>query len=277
MISGKEREVKGYEKYIGVGEFQIIGFNLTKDEIAKKCGYEVKQEPVYTRKTADGKDAINLTIFLKEISTGKNFKTSIFMEDRERVSQDKKPQYVNEKAMSSYVVDGEKAAWFIKDKYRKAFVGEADLLNLIKNWLTNFNWFEDQDAKIDLDQTRNIITTGNVKVLNDIATRYPKQTIGLCAGIKQSNGNEYQDVYNKAVAPGWAVSKIQEFNKNVSTEIIDSQSSAIKQFLKQITGQYGYNNYYGDSFKFRVYDPKENLTNTTGIVTAGGIPEDTSY
>lgn len=283
MIKGKEREVKEYSKYVGVGEFNVLGFNLTKDEIAHKCGYEPKTEPVYIRKTGEGKDSVSLTVFLKEKTTGELFRTTFFIEDKVKTTNDGRKQYVNNKAMSSYVLQD----WFTGNvnnanpmgiEYREAYVGEADFFNFLKNWLSNFDWFQDPDAKIELDQTEKIIG-GNVKMLNDLANRYGnKQTIGFLTGVKVTDGKEYQDVYNKACLPGYLVKSMQGLNKNITAREIDSQKYGVKQFLKQVTGQYGYSNYFGNSFTFRVYNSNENITNTTGIVTQNSaVTDDIAY
>lgn len=267
MISGKERDVKVYNKYVGVGEFHVLGFNLTKDEILKKCGYEPKQEPIYVRKSPRGFDSVNLTVFLKEKTTGEIFRASFFLEKDIKLSSEGKPQYVNNKAMSSYVLQ----EWFTSNDYREAFIGEADFFNFLKNWLSNFDWFQDPDAKLDLKQTITFFT-GNVKVLNDMALAFNKQTVGLLTGVKTNDGKEYQDIFTKAALPGYAVRKIQGILKNISVEEIEKQSYAIKQFLKQVTGQYGYNQFFGNNFTFREYNSSENTINTTGVVLHNTTP-----
>lgn len=263
MIQGTEREVKEFKKYVGVGEFHVVGFNLTKDQIQKQFGYEPKQEMSYTKKSQEGNDAVTMTVFLKHKETGEAHRATYYIENKVRTAQDGKTQYVNNKAMSSYVLED----WFTKNEHRPAFVGEAEFFNFMKNWLSNFDWFTaDSDIKLDLTLTQDFIS-GNVKVLNDLAAKYPKQTIGHLVGIRAFDGKEYQDVYTKACLPGYAVAKMQALPKGLPMAEVEKQTYAVKQFLKQVEGQYGYQNFYGNSYKFREYDPKENqLTGGSGII-----------
>jgi len=265
MIQGTEREVKEFKNYVGVGEFHVVGFNLTSDQIKKQLGYEPKQEMNYLKKSQEGNDAVTLTVFLKHKETGVNQRATYYIEDKVRTAQDGKTQYVNNRAMSSYVQE----AWFTKNDYRPAFVGEAEFFNFLKNWLSNFDWFsDDSDTKLDLTLTKDIIK-GNVKVLNDLASKYSKQTIGHLIGIRSYDGKEYQDVYTKACLPGYAVAKMQGLPKGLPAPEIEKQSYAVKQFLKQVEGQYGYQNFFGNSYKFREYDPKENqLTGGSGLISS---------
>jgi len=269
MIQGTEREVKEFKKYVGVGEFQVVGFNLTADQIKKHFGYEPKQEMSYTKKSQEGNDAVTLTVYLKHKDTGVMERATYYIENKIRTAQDGKIQYVNNRSMSSYVLDD----WFTKNEYRPAYVGEAEFLNFMKNWLSNFDWFnDDSDTKLDLNLTKDFIT-GNVKVLNDLAAKYPKQTIGHLLGIRAYDGKEYQDVYTKACLPGYAVAKIQSLPKGLPIEEIEKQPYAVKQFLKQVEGQYGYQNFFGNSYKFREYDPKENsLNGGSGLIGSSTTP-----
>lgn len=269
MIQGKEREIKEYNKYVGVAEFQVVGFNLSKEQIQKQFGYEPKNEMNYKGKSATGHDTVNITVFLKEKTTGEAARVTYFLENKPRVAQDGKPQYINNKAMSSYVIDGpdpKKYDWFIKNEYRQAFVGEAELVNFIKNWLSNFDWFNDPDVTLDLNYTKEFLQ-GNVKVLNELAQKYNKQTIGYLNGIRSYDGKEYQDVYNRACLPGYSVKKIQDIPRGLTQTQIDALPYGIRQFISQVEGQYGYQNYFGNSYRYRVYDPKENqLTGESALL-----------
>lgn len=261
MIQGKEREVKEFNRYVGVAEFNVVGFNLTKDQIQKQFGYEPKQEMSYTGVSKEGNDTVNITVFLKEKTTGEAARATYFLENKLRVAQDGKPQYINNKAMSSYVIEGQE--WFTKNEYRQAYVGEAELVNFIKNWLSNFDWFSDPDVTLDLNQTKEFLK-GNVKVLNEMAQKYNKQTIGYLSGIRSYDGKDYQDIYNRACLPGYSVKKIQDLSKGSTEEELSKYPYGVRQFVKQVEGQYGYSNYFGNSYKYRVYDPSENKLTSGG-------------
>lgn len=267
MIQGTERKVAEFKNYVGVGEFNVVGFNLSAEQIKKHFGYEPKQEMNYTKKSQDGNDAVTLTVFLKHKDLGIPQRATYYIENKIRTAQDGKTQYVNNRSMSSYVLED----WFTKNEYRAAFVGEAEFLNFLKNWLSNFDWFNDEsDTKLDLSLTQEFIA-GNVKVLNDLAAKYPKQTIGHLIGVRSYDGKEYQDVYTKACLPGYAVSKMQTLPKGLPLAEIEKQTYAVKQFLKQTEGQYGYQNFFGNSYKFREYDPKENMI-SGGSALIGSSP-----
>lgn len=275
MIQGTEREVKEFKKYVGVGEFHVVGFNLTKDQIQKHFGYEPKQEMTYTKKSQEGNDAVTITVFLKHKVTGHPERATYYLEDKIRTAQDGKTQFVNNRAMSSYV----EAEWFTKNEYRPAYVGEAEFFNFLKNWTSGvLDWFgDDSDTKLDLNLTKDLIK-GNVSVLNDLASKYSKQTIGHLVGIRNYEGKDYQDVYVKACLPGYAVSKMQDLPKGLPVDEIEKQVYAVKQFLKQVEGPYGYQNFYGNSYRFREYDPKENqLTGSSGLINSNTPVNNITY
>lgn len=270
MILGPEQEKREFKKFIGVGEFNVLGFNFDRQTIIDKCGYDPNSDPVYTGKLAvkSGNDTVdartaNVSAFLKEVNTGAIMRLGFLMKEADDISNAGNVKYVNNKCQNSYVL----LDWFTKNDYRKAYVGEADFLHFVRNWLSNFKWFEDGEAgaRYPLKEDGRLFD-GNFKALNDLAVRYTKQTVGVLCGIRESDRGQKQDTCNRAFVPGWMVSSLQQLNVGMSEEDIKAQKYPIAKFIEKVEGAYGYKNFYGNSYAFREYDPKTNVVAGSRVV-----------
>lgn len=262
MNLGKEKDNKPFaevKKYVGCAECTVVGFNLTRQEIISKCGYDPGSEPDYNRKGKGGERGLMLVAYVKEKTTGSVHKVPFFMEERVDTSQKGNKRYVNSKCQNSYVL----TEWFTKSDHREAYVGEAEYLNFVRNWLYNrFDWFNvgPDTGNYPLDDTK-LLFTGNVKGLNDLTSKYSNETVGVQLGIREAdNGYSYQDVFNRAFVPGYAVKKYME---GLPTGTTDAErkllTGAVRDFLRVVEGDYGYKNFVGNTYTFREYDPKTNV------------------
>lgn len=271
MIQGEVREFKEFKKYVGVGEFNILGFNFDRATIVKECGYDPGVDPVYVKPMmvrVDGNDrqvnTSNVSVFMKSATAPDLFmRLSFLLKETDDVSSKGNVKYVNTKCASTYVL----AEWFTKYEHRKAFVAECDFLHFMRMWLSNFRW--EGSATYPLKETLPLFK-GNFNALNDLARRYPKQTIGVLCGIRDTEKGSKQDTCNRAFLPGYAVSTIQGMKTGLDPEnlSIDNKSvkNVIRNFIKVVEGQYGYKNFFGNDYTFREYDPKTNVVAGTSSV-----------
>jgi hypothetical protein len=290
MITGPEREVKEFKKYVGVGEFSVLGFNFDRATIIQMCGYDPGSDQEYCKKAKvrvgnteiDARTA-NVSVFLKEVNTGVGMRLSFILKEADDIAQSGNIKYVNVKCDSSYVL----LDWFKRHEHRKAFIGEADFLHFIRSWLSNFQWITKEDptggAKYPLKENLRLFD-GNFNALNDLAKRYNKQTVGILCGIRDSEKGQKQDTCNRAFLPGNLVSKVQGLivggnNSQLMGSLSKYQGDVIKSFLDKAEGQYGYKNFYGNSYAFRDYDPAANVvgSTTSAVINKPKAADEVSY
>lgn len=259
-ISGNKKVVKEFKKFTGVGEFSVLGFNLSREEIIQNCGYDPGVDQEYV-KEKEGIKGNNLNVFLKERNTGNTMRVSFNLWDKPMISSAGNPRYVNVKCANNYA--NPLPDWFTQHEHRQAFDGEAEFLVFMKAWLSNFDWFDNSEngAKFPLKEVP-VIISGNVNGLNGLAKKHKDQTVGVLCGIRTTESGDKQDTSNRTFLPGYLVSKIQTIPKNLSEKDRDSQVYSIREFLKIIEGQYGYKNFY-KSYAFEEYDPRTNVISAT--------------
>lgn len=274
MIQGEERSFKEFKKFVGVGEFKVVGFNFDRQSITSKCGYDPGTEPVYVKPmmvTVGGKqvqvNTSHVSVFMKEVNTGDNMRLSFLLKETADISAAGNVKYVNTKCKSSYVLSD----WFSKFEYREAYITECDFLHFMRSWLSNFKWKEEGPggAAYPLKETLPLFK-GNFNALNDLARRYPQQTVGVLCGIRSTDKGSKQDTCNRAFLPGYVVGGIQ--GVKVGTDPT-TQDYFIRKFLETVEGQYGYKNFYGDNYKYREYDPATNVV----AGSSSAIINDVSY
>lgn len=276
MIQGDVREFREFKKYVGVGEFSVLGFNFDRQTIIDKCGYDIGVEPVYVKPmmvnvkgTQVSVNTSNVSVFLKEVNTGENMRLSFLLKDMDDIANSGNTKYVNNKCQSTYVLQ----EWFSKHEYRKAVVGECDFLHFLRSWLSNFKWSEDGQggARYPLKETM-VLFKGNFNPLNDLAKRYPQQTVGVLCGIRDTEKGQKQDTCNRAFLPGYLVKNMQDIATGTNPE---GYVYLVKKFIETVEGQYGYKNFFGNGYKFREYDPKTNVV--AGTSSAVVNPDELSY
>jgi hypothetical protein len=268
MELGKEREVI---HYVGMAECHVLGCNLTRNEFKEKAGYDLGYDPVYTRspKVGDCK-AINLVMYLKEVTTGHIFQLAFFLEDRQSLTANNNLRYVNAKCQSTVVLKD----WFTKYQHRVAFHGEPDLLTFIRVFTSpELKWYGDYptSGNYPLDETQTIFQE-NFAPLNDIIRRYNKWTIGVLTGIRTSEKGEFQDVYNRGFVKGSSVKLFHEMKKGIDPSALEKD---VREFITTAEGSYGYKNYFGDDYQFRRYQYSENIIANTNsaIIVPNEMPD----
>lgn len=258
-IGGKKRINEEFEKVLKTGllEANVIAINPTSEEYKDKLGIELKEDSKaaeYLGETKDGNKYVRIDVWLEEIKNQDKFKVSFFLEDKERENKDgSKNQYINSIGMCTWAADeNDLAEWFTKGRdYRIAYVGEEDLYNFMRVWLSELD-YRDVETVLQLDWKK--LMRGNVKDLKDqINGEWCKSIVALATVIvKERDGEskEYQGIYNKAFLGGYALKQFRLVDY-ASSKIQDTLKSkkpkdlkAHEKFVVNVTGEYGCKDYY---------------------------------
>jgi hypothetical protein len=286
-IGGKKRENTGSGdsvRRVGLFEANVIAINPTIEEYKDKLGIELKEDSKaaeYLGETKDGNTYVRIDVWLKDVKdeSSQPFKTSFFLEDKERENKDQtKKQYINSIGMCSWAGDeNDLAEWFTKGRdFRIAYTGEEDLYNFMRTWLADLDY---RDAETVLQLEWKKLMRGNIKDLKDqIDGEWSKSVVALATVIvKERDGEskEYQGVYNKAFLGGYALKqfrlvdygdrRVQEGLKNKKPKDL----KAHEKFVVNVIGEYGCKDYY--IFKdLQEYNADDNLVASDAFISEDG-------
>ena len=93
-IGGKKRENTGnsdFGKKVGLFEANVIAINPTAEEFKDILGMELKEDSKaaeYLGETKDGNSYLRVDVWLQKVNAEDKFKTSFFLEDKERENKD---------------------------------------------------------------------------------------------------------------------------------------------------------------------------------------------
>jgi hypothetical protein len=284
-IGGKKRENTGggdFGKKVGLFEANVIAINPTAEEFKDILGMELKEDSKateYLGETKDGNNYLRVDIWLQKVNSEDKFKTSFFLEDKERENKDgTKNQYINSIGMCSWAADeNDLADWFTKDRdYRVAYTGEEDLYNFMRTWLADLD-YRDADTVLQLEWKK--LMRGNVKDLKDqIDGEWSKSIVALATVIvKERDGEskEYQGIYNKAFLGGYALKQfrlVDYGNKRTQESLKNKKPRDLKaheKFVVNVTGEYGCKDYYILK-DIQDYDPDDNLVASDAFISDDG-------
>jgi len=285
-IGGKKRESSGngeqYTKRVGLFEANVVAINPTAEEFKDILGMELKEDSKaaeYLGETKDGNNYLRVDFWLQRVNHDDKFKTSFFLEDKERENKDgTKKQYINSIGMCSWAADeNDLAEWFTKGRdFRIAYVGEEDFYNFVRTWLADLD-YRDADTVLQLEWKK--LMRGNVKDLKDqIDGEWVKSVVALATVIvkeKDGESKEYQGIYNKAFAGGYTLKqfrlvdygskKVQEGLKNKKPRDL----KAHEKFVMNIIGEYGCKDYY--TLKdLQDYNADDNLVASDAFISDEG-------
>ena len=253
-IGGKKRTSENTERSLKTGLFEasVIAINPTIEEFKDKLGIELKEDSKaaeYLGQTKDGNSYVRVDIWLQRVNQEDKFKVSFFLEDKERENKDgTKNQYINSIGMCSWAGDeNDLAEWFTKGRdYRIAYVGEEDLYNFMRTWLSKLD-YRDADTVLQLEWKK--LMRGNLKDLKDQINGEWCDTIGALATVivKERDGEskEYQGIYNKAFIGGYALKQfrlVDYGSKKVQDGLKNKKPKDLKgheKFVVNVTGEYG--------------------------------------
>ena len=257
-VQDNSEQVTEFKKYTGVAPMKIVAVNPTKEELSKIYGTDINYEPTYLGETeVDGKKVpqIRLDFILrtdKEEKETKDIdlitKVSLFIADAPKISRNKdKVEVVNIYGESAYIpldaikskVMPDNMKWFNTEGMKPTKQGEVTLLELLRAYLSIPNrtymkdnvWVEiknPQDACCGIKDLSPLFR-GDVSVIKDAIKMAPNNFMRVLVGVKNVEGKEYQDVFNR------------RFQKKGNTRI--------EEFAKVLDEAKGYGAYANTEFK----------------------------
>lgn len=281
-IGGQKRELtlKEFTKKVGLFEANVIAINPTALEYIDILGRELKEDSKATDYLFEKDDVTKLRVdvWLKDVKTDFIDKVTFFLEDTKRTNKDgSKKQYVNNIGMCSWATAEENLpTWFVKRDFRVAYIGEEDLITFLRTWLGGMDYSKD-DAEVSINWKKMI--TGNVKEWTDEINGEYATTVGVLATVKTVEKDDgaasYQNIFNKAFFPGYAIKNMRLINYN-SSDVLRSLSFkkskdllSHERFVLNVTGEYGCKDYY--TFKeLQDYDPNANLVESDKVISTEG-------
>lgn len=174
----------GIKLYSGLSNFNVIAVNPTLNEL-HDLGIMLKSEPNYYVEFS-GEEYFKLTFWIKNEDLTTRFE--ILMNNKPRVSQSGKHQYLNNAGQSTWSNDAPTYDWWKTDGTRHAFTGEETLVNFVKAWANVANGDDVYFESIDK------IVRGDVAEVKALVKVLASNQVRLLIGVKDG---KYQSVYTK--------------------------------------------------------------------------------
>jgi hypothetical protein len=273
---------ESYTKKVGLFEANIVAINPTAEEYSKILGREINPESKateYLGQTRDGNNYLRIDVWLEDVKSADQFKVSFFLEDKERENRDgTKKQYINSVGMCAWADDESNLwDWFTKDRdYRVAYVGEEDLYELLRTWLSKLDYRKPQ-TELELDWNK--LMHGNVSELKgQIDGDYCGSITALATVVvREQDGEtkEYQGVYNKGFLSGYAMKQFRVMDYTDSRIVSNLKNRKPRElkpherFVVQVTGEYGCKDYYILK-ELENYNPGDNLVASDNYISDDG-------
>jgi hypothetical protein len=195
-----EEVMGGMKTFSGLTNVKVVAVNPTMAEL-HAMDINVKQEPNYTVEFSG--EEYNKVVFWIANTDG-NFKLEILMQNKPRISQTGKHQWLNaigqstwshtepSKVLNTEEDDGPtgepKYPWWKVEGERKAYTGEETLINFTKAWA---NVASGDEVSYD---TMALIATGAVAEIKELVKALSTNEVRVLIGVKDS---KYQQVYTK--------------------------------------------------------------------------------
>jgi hypothetical protein len=284
MIQGDQREqkqVQEFAKKVGLFEAEVVAINPTAEEYKEALDIELPAESKateYLGKSRDGNTYLRVDVWLKDVKSGDKFKTTFFLEDKERENKDgSKKQYINNIGRCAWADDANNLAdWFAKRDYRVAYVGEEELYEFLRTWLGKLDFMK-EDSVLQADWNK--LMKGNVSELKSQVDGAYCTNIGALATVimkeKDGESKEYQGVYNKAFLPAYALKNFRLINYNDATVQSALRGKKLKdlkpheRFVINVTGEYGCRDFYVLR-DLKEYNADDNLVASDAVLSDDG-------
>lgn len=283
-IGGNKREStqqQEYTKKIGLFEAKVVAVNPSAEEYLDALGIELKdgsKVTEYLGESGDGNTTLRVDFWLQEVKSGEKLKVNFFLENKLKVNKDgTKKQFINNIGTTSWASDENLLPdWFKGRDYRQAYVGEEELYGFLRTWLGNLDY---RDASTVLQLDWKTLMKGNIKdIKQQVDGEYCTNVVAL-ATIKtvEKDGEikEYQNVYNKAFLPAYALKQfrvVDYSNPEVQNSLRTKKSKDLKvheRFVVAVTGEYGCRDFY--SLKdIRDYNAEENIVASDKVISTDG-------
>lgn len=284
MIQGDQREqkqVQEFPKKVGLFEAEVVAINPTTEEYKEVLDIELPEDSKateYLGKSRDGNTYLRVDVWLKDIKSGDKFKTTFFLEDKERENKDgSKKQYINNVGRCAWADDPNNLAdWFTKRDYRVAYVGEEELYEFLRTWLSKLDFMKETTV-LQLEWKK--LMKGNVSELKGQVDGAYCTNIGALATIvmkeKDGESKEYQSVYNKSFLPAYALKNFRLINYNDATVQSALRGKKLKdlkpheRFVINVTGEYGCRDFY-ILRDLKEYNAEDNLVASDAVLSDDG-------
>ena len=270
-IGGEKRqsvqfEEKEFAKKIGLFEARVIAVNPTTEEYADVLGRQLKEDSKateYLGTSKDGNARLRLDFWLEEVKTQEKFKLTFFIENKEKENKDlTKKQYINNIGRCTWADSPNNLpVWFKERENRVAFVGEEDLYNFLRSWLSNIDF---SSKKSTLQLEFNKLIKGNVKELKEqINGEWATNIVALATiNTKETDDGtkEFQNVYNKGFLPPYSI-KAFRLRQKASKDLKPHE-----RFVLNVTGEYGCKDFF--TFKeLKEYSSEDNLVSSDKVIS----------
>ena len=179
-----EEVVGGIKTYSGLTNVKVRAVNPTMAEL-HAMDINVKQEPNYTVEFSG--EEYNKIVFWLANEDG-NFKLEILMQNKPRVSQSGKHQWMNGIGQSTWSEEAPTYDWWKKEGERKAYTGEETLINFTKAWA---NVASGDEVSYD---SMPAIAGGAVAEIKELVKALSTNEVRVLIGVKD---DKYQQVYTK--------------------------------------------------------------------------------
>lgn len=225
FAKGKETvEIEARERkfYTGIGIFNVLAVNPSKQELEKIYGFTIEKEPEYLT-VKDNIKNFRIDFIIKHVKTAFNpieftSKISFFLRNEPRYTNDKsKIQVVNDYGEFSWVtIDHfknktipENMSWF-EGPYYACYSGEENLTAFMKAFLNvpnksfkkpdgTIRYIENKDdARARLEKVKDYFN-GNISELKNLFIARKDNKIKLACGVKITDDNKmYQTFYDRS-------------------------------------------------------------------------------
>lgn len=243
IAKGRTTEDSGFKRFIGIGNFNVLGVNPDKKTL-NSWGIMVDKEPEYlgTSTDKDGNEhrQARCSFYVKSVKFP-NFITSIsfFIEERRNYNKDKTKIevidiYGNTTWLTADEVKSKRVPADMSNNFRSTFVGEADLTNFIRNFLNipSAKDFNEADRtfhlKTDAEELEKCTCSlehvqdyfkGDFSELNEIVKYQPENEVKLLCGIKSGNdGKLRQVVSTRYTARAYDGTAYDRFKTRINSE-----------------------------------------------------------
>ena len=270
-------EDKEFAKKIGLFEARVIAVNPTTEEYADVLGRQLKEDSKsteYLGTSKDGNARLRIDFWLEEVKTREKFKLTFFIENKEKENKDlTKKQYINNIGRCTWADSPNNLpTWFKERENRVSFVGEEDLYNFLRSWLSNIDF---SSKKSTLQLEFNKLIKGNVKELKEqINGEWATNIVALATVSSKETEDgtkEYQAIYSKAFLPPYSIKafRLIDYNKAEAISALRQKSQKElkphERFVLNVVGEYGCKDFF--TFKeLKEYNSEDNLVSSDKVI-----------
>lgn len=279
-----------FNKYVGVGNFKVLAFNPTREQLNKMLGSDVEEEIEYTKEDCEIKigeesifcKAVFVDAWLEEQVTKTKHKIRFTIYDTPRLTKNgEKYQYINQVGQSSWtdepenlpeffthfkVKENDGSFSFVKKDFRKAYRGEEQLIKFLVAWLELSPFM--QKNTIFVEDTKRF-WKGDMTELNALINDFEDTTVMALMGIRlKEDGTEtkeYQAYSQVAFCPGrfYKIFRSLYVNKEDKAEALEdiSRDKKLYSLNKFIVDNSDTENGFKDFYlmdEIQVYNPEMN-------------------